>query len=449
LTAQVIRPDFGDWRDRLDYKQSRRGDKEILHTKSNATTLLRNDPGWRDVLAWDDLSQAIVCRKPPPWYTDPRCIDDRDGAYDPARPWEDEDGCRVQNWLQRKWSLNVSDGVAYKAALLVAKSRRFDPVRDWLGSLKWDDVPRVDTWLSRYLGVEDTPYARFVGRAFLIGSVARGLKPGVKMDTMLILEGPQGLFKSQAVKRLYGADWFRESPIDLRSNDRFLSVRGCWCREWPELDGLGKADANRVKSFLSAEIDDYRQPYGRTMVHIARRCVMVATVNPPQLGYLTDESGNRRVWPVECGRAGVIDLDAITADRPQIWAEAVALYREGVKWWPATFEERRLCNQEQEGRMVAEVWQGKIAAWLDDLEAKARTPIEVTVRQVLGECLLVPPERWDRSNSARAGACLARLGWIVVRRDGSRSGDRERYYGRENPDEEREAISGETMPTPA
>lgn len=442
-------PHDDDWESRIDRKQTRSGEGEPLHTKANAVTYLRCDPEWRGVLAWDELSQGIVCLKPPPWYTNPRCIDDRPSVdYDPRAPWEDEDACRVQNWLQRRRFLTVSEGVAYKAALLVAKSRRFDPVRDWLLSLTWDGVPRVETWLSRYLGAEDTPYTRFVGRAFLIGSVARGLRPGVKMDNMLVLEGPQGIFKSQSVKRLYGADWFMESPIDLRSNDRFLSVRGCWGREWPELDGLARADVARVKSFLSHEVDDYRAPYGRSMVHVPRRCVFIATVNPPQLGYLVDESGNRRMWPVECGRIGDIDLDAIEHDRAQIWAEAGALYARGEKWWPATWEERKLCNQEQEGRMVAEVWEGKIATYLRDVEQGAKShqrPFEITVRQVLSDCLAIPAERWDGANSARVGKCLARIGLVFVRRGGT--GDRERYYGRPVEEEterdlaaEREAI---------
>lgn len=428
-------PSLDDWRDRLDYKQTRQGDKEILHTKANATTLLRNDPGWRAVLAWDELSQAIVCREPPPWYTDARCVDDSDGTFDRLRPWDDDDACRVQNWLQRKWSLTVSEGTAYKAAVLVAKGHRFDPLREWLLSLSWDGVPRVESWLHRYLGAEDGAYARLIGRAFLVGSVARGLKPGVKMDTMLILEGAQGLFKSQSVKRLYGPDWFRESPIDLRSNDRFLSVRGCWCREWPELDGLGKADAGRVKSFLSPEADDFRAPYARNMVHAPRRCVFVATVNPPQLGYLIDESGNRRMWPVECGKTHAIDLDAIDRDRPQIWAEAVMMYARGEKHWPVTREEHRICNQEQEVRMVAEVWLGKISMWLDDT-TRGET---VTIRQVLTDCLAIPMERQERGNATRAGSCLARLGWHPI---GQRGHDRERHYARtvEEVDVERAGI---------
>ncbi len=346
---------------------------------------------------------------------------------DPLRPWADSDGCRVQNWLQRKWYITISEQTAYKAAMMVAESQPFDPLCDMIRALTWDGLPRVDRWLHIYLGAEETDYSRFVGRIFLVGAIARGLNPGCKMDTMLILEGPQGLFKSQAVERLFGERWFRETPIDLRSNDRFLSVRDCWCREWPELDGHSKTDASRVKSFLSAKVDDFRAPYARNMIKAPRRCVFVATVNPPQLGYLVDESGNRRMLPVECGKVAPIDLEAIGADRDQIWAEARTLYDAGAKWWATTADERRLCNQEQDARMVAEVWTGKISQWLNE-GTRIRSDAEVTIRQVLADCLNIPAERWDMGNSKRAGACLARAGWVIGGQRGG--GDRERYYVR-------------------
>lgn len=445
-------PRAEDWRARLIYKQARRGEEEIVHCKANAVTILRNDPDWLNVLAWNELSQGIVCRSAAPWH-----VDDAPANPDPARPWSDSDGCRVQNWLQRTWSLTVSEQTAFKAAMMVAEASTFDPLREWLTSLPWDGVSRIERWLTTYLGVEDSPYSRFIGPAFLVGSVARALWPGCKMDTMLILEGPQGLFKSQAVERLYGAAFFRETPIDLRSNDRFMALRDCWCREWPELDGYGKADAARVKSFLSPRFDDFRAPYARTMVHVPRRVVFVATVNPPQLGYLVDESGNRRMWPAECGKVGPIELAGIESDRLQLWAEArtrfegftdaAGVERPPARWWPTTPEERRVCNQEQDARMVAEVWEGKIAQWLGEA-LRAREGAEVTIRQVLSECLGIPTERHNRGNATRAGTCVARCGWVKGRQGST--GDRERYYVRGRteappvePDVEREAIATE------
>lgn len=426
-----------DWRSRLIYKQSRRGDEEIVHCKANAVTILRNDPDWLNVLAFNELSQGIVCRSAPPWHVD-------DAPNGPSPVWTETDGDRVQNWLQRTWSLTVSEGTAYRAALMVAEARRFNPLREWLDSLEHDGVARVERLLHLYFGCEDTPYTRLVSRLFAVGSIDRAYEPGCKFDTMLVLEGIQDLGKSTGLRALYGSDYFRESPIDLRSNDRFLAMQGCWCREWPELDGHGKADERRVKSFLSAQIDDFRAPYGRTMVHIPRACVLAATVNPPQLGYLVDETGNRRMLPVVCGVTGPIDVEGLARDRGIIWAEARDMSRAGVKRYPATREEKALCNGEQEQRMQSEVWAGKVKRYLDGMKPGS----EVTIRQVLSECIDVKTADQDQRNATRVGIALARCGWVVVRRDGD--GARERYYGRraEAPTvdpvevEERAAIQG-------
>jgi len=427
MTATVTPIRRDDWKKRLVTKQTRRGDDELVDCKANAVTILRNDPRWVGVLAWNELSQGIVCRRPAPWAPDEMPTDN-----DPSRPWTDTDGDRVQNWLIRTWNLNVSEQGAYRAALMVAEANRFDPLREMVLGFRWDGVPRIAPergpgWLSKYFGVEDTLYSRLVGRMVLVGAVARALEPGCKFDTMLILEGPQGLFKSQGVERLVGLEHFRETPIDLRSNDRFLAVRGCWCREWPELEGLDKSSVTRVRSFLSSRWDDFRAPYGRGMQRAPRRCFFVGTTNPPQFGYLVDEEGNRRMLPVECGKVGPIELDAISRDRENLWAEGRTMYQQGVKWWAATPAERRLCNAETEARMMMEVWLGKVSLWLND--ATRRKPgTTVTVREILSECLSVPLERHDRGNATRVGICLQRCGWVVEGRAGK--GDRERYYVR-------------------
>ena len=77
----------------------------------------------------------------------------------------------------------------------VANKRKYNPLKSFINNLSWDQEPRLYNWLHRYLGVEDTEYSRLVGRRFLRGAIARGLKPGCKMDTMLILEGGQGVFR--------------------------------------------------------------------------------------------------------------------------------------------------------------------------------------------------------------------------------------------------------------
>lgn len=452
--VRKIRPDVpdppddpdptGDWRDRLIYRKTKTG-LSIVGCIANAVTALRNDDPWRGVLAWDQFSRAIVCRAPPPWYPD-----DAPANADPKRAWSDTDGGRVANWLHRKWAIAMSARDAYSAALMVAEASAFDPVLDYFGALVWDGVRRVDTFMSRYLGTVDDAYTRFVGRAFLVASVARALVPGCKVDTMPIWEGPQGIYKSQAAAALYGREWFSDTPLDLASKDRFVGLRGLLCHEMAELDGWGRADVGRVKSFLSSPTDDYRPPYGQHNIRVPRRCVMIGTVNPGPMGYLVDGTGNRRMHPVVCGVTRAIDLEGIERDRDQIWAEAKTLFGAGPRaggalWWPVTTEEKRLCNAEQEERVVAEPWVGRVEVWLKVNRSKPEA--RVSVRDIMTDALGLEVARQDRSAAARVGACLAQLDWRVVARDGT--GTRERHYARapvpppEDEPDERAAMMSE------
>ena len=67
--------------------------------------------------------------------------------------------------------------IAAQAVQTVARDRSFHPVRQYLESLKWDGVERLDSWLSIYVGAEDADYTRAVGARWLVSAVARVHRP--------------------------------------------------------------------------------------------------------------------------------------------------------------------------------------------------------------------------------------------------------------------------------
>ena len=124
----------------------------------------------------------------------------------------------------------------------VAQMKRIHPVRDYLDTLKWDKKKRIDTWLMRFGGAEDTPYVRAVSRMFLVAAVARIYRPGCKVDHTLVLEGAQGIGKSTLLKHLFSEEFFLELSTELGTKDCLQSLRAKWGIELAELDSLSRTE---------------------------------------------------------------------------------------------------------------------------------------------------------------------------------------------------------------
>lgn len=222
----------------------------------------------------------------------------------------------------------VKKDTLYDYIRMIADANRHHPVIEYLTGLPaWDGKPRVEHWLTTYFGVKDSPYVRCVGAVTLVGAVRRVFEPGCKHDTVLILEGGQGGFKSTALKTLAVRDeWFTDNTkLDASSKEIIETVAGHWIVEAAEVVGIRKGDPDRLKMAISREKERARMSYDRASRVYQRQFIVFGTTNRKM--YLTDDTGNRRYWPVEVGMD--IDIDGLQHDRDQLWAEAVLLWRKG------------------------------------------------------------------------------------------------------------------------
>lgn len=381
--------DVVDWRG--EFVRSRDG--EIKPDIANVALILQHDPAWEGVLGYCDFSYRIVKRRAPPF------------DYSRLGEWTDADTAQLRIWLSQNYRLTPRSADAHDAVLVAAKLQSFHPVRDYLTGLIWDGERRVETWLTDYLGVADTDYARAVARKFLIAAVARVMRPPVKADNVLILEGAQGIGKSSALSVL-GGGWFSDSPFGLGDKDGFMTLQGVWVCELAELDSFNKVESTKAKQFFGGIEDRFRPAYGRCAETFPRQCVFAGTTN--QDTYLRDPTGNRRYWPVTATR---YDAEWLSADRDQLWAEALHLFRKGVPWW-ALEGEKHLFEIEQEDRFDADVWEDSIEAWLRDPNRQAAIRLVDVMDQALGldAAQQKPPEQ------RRVANIMTRLGWRKVRK---------------------------------
>jgi hypothetical protein len=288
-----------------------------------------------------------------------------------------------------------------KAAILTAASERaFHPVREYLDSIDWDGQPRLKHVAREFLGAEAPLYAEMV-RRWMIGAVARAIRPGCKLDTALMLHGRQGLGKSTFFSIL-GAPWHSDSAIDISNKDAYQQIHSAWLYEFSELENVvsGRSES-RLKAFLTSTHDTFRAPYAAATTNRARSVAICGTTNRQEI--LTDDTGSRRFWIVPVGLE--IDREELARVRDQLWAEARADYEAGEPWW---FD-----RQLEDDREKANIEFETDDAWDDAVESFLATPTvrDVTIGRVLADALRLEVGRQDRAAQMRAAKILKRLGW--------------------------------------
>jgi predicted P-loop ATPase len=335
--------------------------------------------------------------------------------------------------MLRKWGVTFKLEDIYEATMTLARRNTFNPVVDYLAwaEPRWDGKPRVERWLETYMGVKVTnknaAYVRAIGKIVLVAAARRARKPGCKFDEMLILEGPQGINKSNSVGVL-GGEWYSDAKLgDLENTQRVgMKLCGTWIHEFGELVGLTKAQVEEVKAFLSTLRDRYKQPYGRSEDYYPRRCIFIGTVNPGGGAYLTDLTGNRRFWPVVCGD---IDIEALARDRDQLWAEAAMMESRGdsIRLDPSLYD---AAKAEQDARLADDPWVEMLAEYLDGQRAHGKT--RVLSMTLLSDALEIPKDKLGQPAMKKLKAAMALIPtWeykAAMRADGVRSAGYE-YVG--------------------
>lgn len=280
-------------------------DKRKIYYKNteNMTRVIQKHPDFIDTLRFDAYHNIIQRKVNDTW----RDLEDRDSVY-------------IQTRISVLFSdfAHVGKEMVYDAIVKVAYDNIIDSGKDYIESLKWDETPRLDTWLHQAFNTPSDEYHRTVGANWLKGLVKRVIQPGCKFDYVLVLEGKQGIKKSTSLGVLAGPLGHAETTISTEQKDFFLLMQGNAIIEFSEGETLSRTEVKQLKAVITTPVDKFRQPYGRAVVPHPRRCVFAMTTN--QSEYLKDETGNRRWLPVAV--SGVANIEWIEQNREQLFAEA-------------------------------------------------------------------------------------------------------------------------------
>ena len=423
-----------DWQKELEYEKR---STVVKNTLRNLLLILNNDEKLKGIV-FNQLSDGMEIKGAVPW-------------EHPGRFWRDADDAQLISYIDLTYG-TFSMRNYNIAVTKAADDRSYHPVREFLDALpEWDRVPRVDTLLIDYLGADDTPYVRAVTRKTLCGAVCRVLSPGCKFDTMLVLNGPQGVGKSTLISRLAG-DWFSDSLnlSDTKDKTAAEKLQGYWIMEIGELAGLKKAEVETLRSFLSRQNDIYRASFGKRATPHLRQCVFFGTTNAEK-GYLRDTTGNRRFWPVKTpGGSRKHSWELSGEDIRQIWAEVLVyvksgerLYLDGKMEDTAKSEQREAMESDEREGLVREYLDTLLPEKWDDMDLFERRnflhgedfgkpDLVGTVRrmcvsnmEIWCECFGKERANLKRMDSGEISAIMARIGgW-----DSGRKKERISLYG--------------------
>ena len=343
----VLAEDDDEWKSKLEFDKK----GNVKETLDNLVLILRHDDGLRSI-AFNLHRDGIDARSGLPWEQI------KDG-------WNDSDIAALKVYLSKKYGV-YSPTKTKDAILAVAAERAYHPIKEYLEALpKWDGVKRVETLLIDYFGAENTVYTKAVIRKTLVAAIARIYTPGIKFDSVLILNGPQGIGKSTFFAKLAGK-WFSDSLTltDMKDKSGPEKLQGYWILELGELAGMRKTDVETVKSFLSRVDDKFRASYGVNVENHPRQCVIVGSTNN-ESGFLRDITGNRRFWPVRVSTNSAKSSWQLTDDEVhQIWAETMVIYRNGEKLY-LEGEEEAAAVEEQTAAMETDEREGLVRSYLN------------------------------------------------------------------------------------
>jgi len=389
----------------------------ILDPRSmhNGITLIKNLPKLKGLFRYNEFKNDVFVCRCPPW--------DRPEEFK-VRILENVDLTRLEAYLEVSDGMRLGSDKLLRCIEDVAMQDRFHPVRDYFNELQWDGKPRLATHFQRCLKVTEEPpeYLARIATMWFVAGVARVFEPGCKFDNMLVLEGKQDYGKSlwlrtigtfgRDIEECYYTDAITIDMIEERGS--ILKLQGNLIIEFPELSGMGKKDQDQIKRWITLQWDEVEVKYRQRTQVMQRQFILAGTYNPIQgEGWLNDPTGGRRFWPVTVG--GFVDVEGVRAEREQLWAEAVHIYRQGYTLYIDKSDPVYLMAQQaQAQRATVDIWHDAVAKIVS--EGPFWSSSEILDK------LGLPVAKQGMMEKRRVSKVMSQLGWEYKERsiNGSR-----------------------------
>jgi len=198
------------------------------------------------------------------------------------------------------------------------------------GLVEWDMKDHMDI-LHRHAGIKNRDWAIVIAHSIFLTMMARCFDPGYDVRGVVVLEGKQEIGKSWLCRALcFNTAFYTQFIFDRNNHGYEVSrqIAGMGLVEFPDMGGINSRETNYIKAFMTAPHDRNRKMQQDLVEHLKRIGVFIITTNASE-AYLNDATGNTRYLTALCD-TDKIDVEAIIAELPQLYAQAKYLWEHGV-----------------------------------------------------------------------------------------------------------------------
>lgn len=316
-------------------------------------------------------------------------------------------------FLADKWKINAPSKRAEHCLKAVALENAFNPVREYLESLRHRDLPEVtNEQLADCFGfdVEDNLSIDLM-RLHLRACASRGMNPGDKMDSLLIIQGEQGNGKSTAIETLSpDFSWYDETTrMSFDSKDSLSSLNSAFIYEFSEIEKiLTTFDVAQFKSWITRKVDKYVEKYESISKDHPRRCCLFGTTNAST--FLMDPTGARRF--LICENTKPANIKLLQTLRDAIWKQSLIELEDGLPHYLTNDSQLHIEDQKRaENATVSDPWEAELSTYLASCK-----PGDFVTSQMLLKRLNKPVDKMDMRDCKRIGNIMKRMKWQKGRR---------------------------------
>lgn len=268
--------------------------------------------------------------------------------------------------------------------LIKANAVYKDKVLDFFENNEWDGKSRV-TDVKKALHFSDNDLWKFrlwmrQGAALVYNT---GEPTDVQRNFMLILfSTKQGNGKSTLAKKLaIGTNSFGDSTIDLKSKESVRRAYESWIYEYPELSSMfRKSDVNMLKTFITANAQNFRLPYDKFFTKYPTRTSIIGTTNDEEI--FIDDTGSRRFLVVHANWSRNDWPQINSIDWKQVWLQARQEYLSGMPI-VMTGEEQELNEHDNENFSYTNAATYKLMDYVSNKEGISNVVCEIKLVDII------------------------------------------------------------------